>query len=87
MFADIGSCDGKSSGSVEDLSQTDKDNIRTFIEAQLVAYEKADGWIFWTWKNEAAPEWHMKSLLRNGLFPIGNASECCLNPPLVDDRC
>ena len=27
------------------------------------------GWIFWTWKNEGAPEWHMKDLLAAGIFP------------------
>lgn len=65
----VGDCTGKSTGSVAGLSSTDKTNIRKFIEAQLDGYEKAAGWIFWTWKNEAAPEWHMKDLLSNGIFP------------------
>lgn len=65
----IGSCDGKYSGSVDGLSTADKDNIKSFIEAQIVAFEKADGWIFWTWKNEAAPEWHFQDLTRAGLVP------------------
>lgn len=46
----IGSCDGKYTGSVGGLSSTDKTNIGKFIEAQLDGYEKAAGWIFWTWK-------------------------------------
>lgn len=32
-------------------------------------YEKAAGWIFWTWKTEGAPEWDMQALLANGVFP------------------
>ncbi|KAK4995410.1 hypothetical protein LTR28_000533, partial [Elasticomyces elasticus] len=51
----IGSCAGKYSGTVAGLSDADRGNIRRFIEAQLDAFEKAQGWIFWTWKNEAAP--------------------------------
>lgn len=65
----VGSCAGKYSGSVAGLSGDDKKNIRSFIEAQLDAYQRRTGWFFWTWKNEAAPEWHMKDLLANGLFP------------------
>lgn len=65
----IGDCTGKSTGSVAALSSADKSNIGRFIEAQLDAYEKAAGWIFWTWKTEGAPEWDMQDLLANGLFP------------------
>jgi glucan 1,3-beta-glucosidase len=73
----IGECTGKSTGRVADLSQADKSNIGRFIEAQLTAYEKATGWIFWTWKTEGAPEWDMKDLLANGLFPspVGDLSK------------
>lgn len=65
----VGSCEGKSTGTVANLSQTDKDNIRRFIEAQLDGFEKASGWVFWTWKTEGAPEWDMQQLLANGVFP------------------
>lgn len=65
----VGSCDGKSTGSVASLSSDDKNNVGRFIEAQLDAYEKAAGWIFWTWKTEGAPEWDMQDLLANGIFP------------------
>ncbi|KAF2755460.1 glucan 1,3-beta-glucosidase precursor [Pseudovirgaria hyperparasitica] len=65
----VGSCDGKYTGTVAGLSNDDKYNIGRFIEAQLDAYEKATGWIFWTWKTESAPEWDMQDLLANGLFP------------------
>jgi len=72
----IGSCDGKAEGSVEDLSQEDKDNISTFLGAQFAAYEKANGWIFWTWKTESAPEWHFKDLHAAGLIPSNYESAC-----------
>ena len=65
----LGSCDGKSSGTVASLSPDDKYNIGRLVEAQLEGYEKAAGWIFWTWKTEGAPEWDMQDLLANGLFP------------------
>ncbi|PSN65313.1 glycoside hydrolase [Corynespora cassiicola Philippines] len=64
-----GDCTGKSTGTVAGLSDDDKNNIGRFIEAQLDAYEKANGWIFWTWKTEGAPEWDMQELLANGIFP------------------
>jgi glucan 1,3-beta-glucosidase len=67
--ARIGSCDGKYSGSVAALSGDDKNNIRRYIEAQLDAYEAKTGWIYWTWKTEAAPEWNMQQQLAGGLFP------------------
>ncbi|KAK5017056.1 hypothetical protein LTR39_001756 [Cryomyces antarcticus] len=65
----IGSCGGKYTGTVAGLSSDDKRNIQHFIEAQLDAFEKAQGWIFWTWKTEGAPEWDMQALLAGGLFP------------------
>jgi len=65
----VGSCNGKSSGTVGGLFSEDKSNIGHFIEAQLDAYEMATGWIFWTWKTEGAPEWDMQALLAEGIFP------------------
>nr|POF17497.1 glucan 1,3-beta-glucosidase [Quercus suber] len=65
----IGSCDGKYDGTVAGLGEADHNNIKSFIEAQIVAFEKAAGWIFWTWKNENAPEWHFQNLTRAGLVP------------------
>ena len=40
------------------------------IEAQLDAYEEGAGWVFWTWKTEGAPEWDMKDLLEQRVFPM-----------------
>ncbi|KAJ9636362.1 hypothetical protein H2199_008037 [Coniosporium tulheliwenetii] len=65
----VGSCDRKYSGTVAGLSNEEKENIGRYIEAQLDAYERANGWIFWTWKTEGAPEWDMQDLLANGIFP------------------
>lgn len=41
----IGSCEGKATGTVAGLSEEDKRGIAAFIQAQIVAYEKADGWV------------------------------------------
>jgi len=65
-----GNCENKSQGTVDDMLPVDKTNIRMFIEAQLDAYECHSGWIFWTWKTEAAPEWDMQGLAAAGLFPV-----------------
>jgi glucan 1,3-beta-glucosidase len=65
----VGSCAGKSTGSVSGLSQQDKDDMTKFVEAQLDAFESAAGWIFWTWKTEGAPGWDLGDMLANGVFP------------------
>lgn len=65
----VGDCGVKAAGNVVDLTPNDKTDIRRFIEAELDAWEKKDGWVFWTWKNEGAPEWNMQQLLAEGLFP------------------
>ncbi|KAF2418666.1 glycoside hydrolase [Tothia fuscella] len=65
----VGSCDGKSTGSVSQLSQPERDDMRKYIEAQLDAYESKEGWVFWTWKTEGAPGWDMGDMLANGVFP------------------
>lgn len=62
-------CNSKSSGSVAGLSDNDKEITRRFIEAQLDAFSEGTGWAFWTWKTEGAPEWDMKQLLAEGVFP------------------
>lgn len=67
--SEVGSCEGKYTGSVRGLSSDDKKNLRSYIEAQLDAYEQRTGWFFWTWKTESAPEWNMQELIAEGLFP------------------
>ncbi|OXV11007.1 hypothetical protein Egran_01235 [Elaphomyces granulatus] len=65
----IGSCNGKSQGSVAGLSADEQTSIRRFIEAQLDAFEMNTGWIYWTWKTEGAPEWDMQQQIAGGVFP------------------
>lgn len=65
----FGSCDGKSFGNTADLPDQDRADIRRFIEGQLDAYEKGNGWLYWTWTTEGAPEWDMKQQLAAGVFP------------------
>ncbi|KAJ5713791.1 CAZyme family GH5 [Penicillium malachiteum] len=65
----LGSCDGKSTGTVDGLSESDRSNLRQFIEAQLDAFEKGAGWLYWTWKTEGAPEWDMQAQIAGGVFP------------------
>ncbi|KAF2841077.1 glycoside hydrolase family 5 protein [Patellaria atrata CBS 101060] len=65
----IGSCDRKTTGTVGGLTAEEKENIGRYIEAQLDAYESAQGWIWWTWKTEGAPEWDMRALMAAGVFP------------------
>jgi glucan 1,3-beta-glucosidase len=79
----VGDCAGKYTGSVAAMSNDDKNNVGRFIEAQLDAYEKATGWIFWTWKTEGAPEWDMQDLLANGIFPSPVTSRKCKSPILL----
>lgn len=44
----IGSCAGTPSGKVADLSDEQQKSIGDYIKAQITAFEKADGWTFWT---------------------------------------
>lgn len=55
---------------VEDFSKQHKENIRKFIEIQLLTYENSNsGWIFWNYKTENAIEWDFKKLVEHKLFP------------------
>ncbi|KAI1335594.1 glucan 1,3-beta-glucosidase precursor [Xylariaceae sp. FL0016] len=74
----IGSCDGKSPSTVDALSTDDRNNIAAFINAQMVAYEKAAGWIFWTWKTERAADWNFQALANAGVINLDslNAAAC-----------
>jgi len=65
----VGNCGAKYSGTVDELSDADKYNIRRYNEAQLDAFSQRTGWLFWTWKTEGAPEWDMQAQLNGGLFP------------------
>lgn len=77
----IGSCEGFTNGTVAGLGTAKQQNIRRFIEAQMDTYERAEGWIWWTWKTEGAPEWDARALVAAGVFPqpLGvRLCKCCL---------
>ncbi|KAA8904188.1 glycoside hydrolase superfamily [Sphaerosporella brunnea] len=66
----VGSCTKRTSGSINQFSAAGKAKTRRYIEAQLDAYEQGAGWFFWTWKTEqGSPEWEMRDLINNGVFP------------------
>jgi len=64
----IGSCKGKT-GPASSLDENYKKFLRKYWEAQTIAYEKAAGWIQWTWKAEIADEWSYQAGLENGWIP------------------
>ncbi|ESK85922.1 glycoside hydrolase family 5 protein [Moniliophthora roreri MCA 2997] len=64
----IGSCQGKT-GSASSFSNDYKNFLRQYWEAQVITYEKGEGWIQWTWKAENADEWSYQAGLRNGWIP------------------
>jgi aryl-phospho-beta-D-glucosidase BglC (GH1 family) len=64
----VGSCTGLT-GQASTFSQSYKTFLRQYWEAQTITYEKAQGWIQWTWKAEDADEWTYQAGLANGWIP------------------
>jgi glucan 1,3-beta-glucosidase len=64
----VGSCAGLT-GSASTFSSSYKTFLRQLWEAQVISYEKANGWIMWTWKAEHADEWSYQAGLQNGWIP------------------
>lgn len=64
----VGDCSGLT-GDAKSFSDEYKDFLRQYWEAQVITYEKAGGWIQWTWKAENADEWSYKAGLANGWIP------------------
>lgn len=64
----VGSCTGLT-GKASTFSSSYKTFLRQYWEAQVITYEKAQGWIQWTWKAEAADEWSYQAGLANGWIP------------------
>jgi len=64
----FGSCDGKT-GLGSTFSQDFKTFLRQTWEAQVITFEKASGWIMWTWKTEQAHEWSYSAGLEFGWIP------------------
>ncbi|KAJ6261749.1 DNA repair protein rad50 [Drechslerella dactyloides] len=68
----FGSCATK--GTISQMSWSQKQEWRMYIEAQLITYEMkpSRGWIFWTWKAEPGnnnDDWNMSALLSRSIFP------------------
>ncbi|CCH44900.1 Glucan 1,3-beta-glucosidase 2 [Wickerhamomyces ciferrii] len=66
--ANIGTCAG--SQDITQWTEEKKDNYRKYIEAQLDAFEKRGGWVYWTWKTETSLEWDFQKLFYNEIFPV-----------------
>lgn len=64
----VGSCAGWT-GNASTFSQSYKDFLRKHWEAQVITFEKGQGWIQWTWKAEQADEWSYQAGLANGWIP------------------
>jgi glucan 1,3-beta-glucosidase len=64
----VGSCAGLT-GKASALSSSYKKFLRQYWEAQVITYEKAQGWLQWTWKTEVADEWSYQAGLANGWIP------------------
>ncbi|KAG8848435.1 exo-1,3-beta-glucanase [Tulasnella sp. 330] len=43
--------------------------LAQYFEAQVTAYEQADGWMFWAWKTETADDWSYSKGLEGGWIP------------------
>ncbi|KIY50406.1 exo-beta-1,3-glucanase [Fistulina hepatica ATCC 64428] len=64
----VGSCSGlTSSGS--SFSADYRTFLRKFWEAQVISFEKGEGWLQWTWKVENADEWSYQAGLKYGWIP------------------
>ncbi|OWO98837.1 hypothetical protein B2J93_7099 [Marssonina coronariae] len=64
----IGSCADKND--LANWNETFKNDMRGYLEAQLSTFERhTQGWVFWTFKTEAAHEWDAFKLLEAGIFP------------------
>jgi glucan 1,3-beta-glucosidase len=64
----VGSCVGWT-GNASTFSQEYKEFLRKYWEAQVIMFEKGQGWIQWTWKAEEADEWSYQAGLANGWIP------------------
>ncbi|KAI0281199.1 exo-1-3-beta-glucanase [Russula aff. rugulosa BPL654] len=64
-----GSCNGQT-GPGSTFTQDYKDFLRQTWEAQVITFEKAGGWIQWTWKTESADDWSYSAGLQYGWIPV-----------------
>lgn len=64
----VGSCQGLT-GNAATFSESYKDFLRKHWEAQVITFEKGQGWLQWTWKTEQTDEWSYQAGLLNGWIP------------------
>ncbi|KAF9531919.1 glycoside hydrolase family 5 protein [Crepidotus variabilis] len=64
----VGSCVGLT-GKASTFSAAYKTFLRQYWEAQVITFEKGQGWLQWTWKAEIADEWTYQAGLQNGWIP------------------
>lgn len=62
------SCDGANADPA-DYSDSYKQWLLMFAEAQMYSFEQGWGWFYWTWQTESAAQWSYKSGLANGIMP------------------
>lgn len=67
----IGSCVGQDNRSSNVFTDEYKQDLRRFVEAQMDAYESgsSQGWFFWNFKTERAPQWNYLLGLQEGWIP------------------
>lgn len=54
----------------QDVNELEKEcYYRAFAATQLIAYEKTDGWFFWSYKTENRPNWSFRDAVEMGWFP------------------
>ncbi|KAJ5168566.1 glucan 1-3-beta-glucosidase D [Penicillium canariense] len=68
--ADAGTCScNNANADVADYSAEYKSWLQTYAEAQMSAFETAQGWFYWTWRTESAAQWSYRTAWKNGFMP------------------
>ena len=64
------SCDcAQANADASSYSDTYKQFLQTYAEAQMHSFEQAWGWFYWTWKTESAVQWSWMLGLEAGILP------------------
>ncbi|KAF8706739.1 glycosyl hydrolase 5 (cellulase A) family, partial [Rhizoctonia solani] len=56
-------------GTMDKFSESYKTWLRRYWDAQTIAFERGNGWVYWTWKTEIADEWSYSKGLEGGWIP------------------
>ncbi|KAJ5292789.1 uncharacterized protein N7443_008742 [Penicillium atrosanguineum] len=68
--ADDGTCIcSDANADVSEYSDAYKKWLQTYAEAQMAAFEAAQGWFYWTWQTESAAQWSYRTAWKNGFMP------------------